>query len=91
MVQPNRAALYAGPRAFGGNSDASRLPDIGADLTEELATEWAQRYPQDAQGLRSPSGRIFFLKQLALFSSESSKRLGLPSIRQAQLEALGVA
>ncbi|UFS56825.1 3',5'-cyclic nucleotide phosphodiesterase [Comamonadaceae bacterium M7527] len=68
---------------------ASSLPDIGADLTEDLATEWDQRYPTDAQGLRTPGGRIFFLKQLALFSSESSKRLGLPGIRQAQLEALG--
>lgn len=68
---------------------ASSLPDIGLDLTEELATEWDQRYPVDAKGLRTPGGRIFFLKQLALFSSESSKCLGLPEIRQAQLKALG--
>lgn len=68
---------------------ASSLPDIGLDLTEALAAEWDQRYPQDAQRLRTPDGRIAFLKQHALFSSESSKRLGLPKIRQAQLKALG--
>jgi hypothetical protein len=43
------------------------------------------------QGLRSKSGRTFFLKQLALFSSLPSHRLGLPVIRLQHLVALGTA
>jgi hypothetical protein len=43
------------------------------------------------QGLRSKSGQTFSLKQLALFSSTASHRLGLPAIRHQQLVALGAA
>lgn len=70
---------------------ASTLPDIGIGLTEELATEWDLRYPQDAKGLRTESGRSFFLQHMALFSSESAKRLGLPAIRQQQLDTIEAA
>ena len=70
---------------------ASTLPGLGAGLTEELAAEWDHYYPKESQGLRSKDGRIFFLKQLALFSSTASHRLGLPAIRHQQLVALGAA
>jgi hypothetical protein len=43
------------------------------------------------QGLRSKSGRTFFLKQLALFSSLPSHRLGQHVIRLQHLVALGTA
>jgi hypothetical protein len=66
---------------------ASALPDIGMALTECLAQEWDKRYPTDAQGLRTDSGRRFFLQHLALFSSAAADVLGLPAIRQAQLDA----
>jgi hypothetical protein len=66
---------------------ASALPDIGLALTECLAQEWDKRYPADAQGLRTTSGRRFFLQHLALFSSPAADVLGLPAIRQAQLAA----
>jgi hypothetical protein len=70
---------------------ASTLPDVGAGLTEELAAELGKHYPKESQGLRSNNGRIFFLKELALFSSTASHRLGLPAIRHQQLVALGAA
>jgi hypothetical protein len=65
---------------------ASALPDLGPQLTQFLAQEWAPHYPQSAQNLLLPKARVGFLKHQVLFSSEPSVRLGLPALVHAQLQ-----
>jgi hypothetical protein len=64
----------------------SALPDLGPQLTQFLAQEWAPHYPQAAQNLLLPKARAGFLKHQALFSSPASVRLGMPALVQAQLQ-----
>jgi len=64
----------------------SALPDLGPQLTQFLAQEWAPHYPQAAQNLLLPKARVGFLKHQVLFSSEPSVRLGLPALVHAQLQ-----
>ena len=65
---------------------ASALPDLGPQLTQFLAQEWAPHYPQAAQNLLLPNARAGFLKHQALFSSPASVRLGMPALVQAQIQ-----
>jgi hypothetical protein len=65
---------------------ASALPDLGPQLTQFLAQEWAPHYPQAAQNLLLPNARAGFLKHQALFTSPASVRLGMPALVQAQIQ-----
>ena len=70
---------------------ASTLADTGVSLTAQLALEWDRVAPERAQALRQPLGRLGFLERAALFSSPASALLGLPAVRQAQIDALRAA
>jgi len=67
---------------------ASTLPGTGLELTRCLAKEWERSNPAAAPGLITPAGRLHFLERAALFSSPASRRLGVQSVRQAEMEAL---
>jgi hypothetical protein len=70
---------------------ASTLVTTGLPLTAQLAVEWDRVAPERAQALRQPLGRLGFLEHAALFSSPASTLLGLPAVRQAQIDALRAA
>lgn len=70
---------------------ASTLVTTGLPLTAQLAVEWDRVAPERAQTLRQPLGRLGFLEHAALFSSPASTLLGLPAVRQAQIDALRAA
>lgn len=69
----------------------SSLPELGRQLTVQLSREWASCAPERAQALLQPQGRLGFLRHAALFSSPAAVQLGLPQIRQAQIDALEAA
>ncbi len=59
---------------------ASALPQIGEALTRQLSQEWSKIDPQRAQSLLSVQARLFFLREMALFSSPASQRLGIQAL-----------
>ena len=65
---------------------ASALPDLGPQLSQFLAQEWAPHYPQAAENLLQPNARQGFLKQMALFNSPASRQLGLPEMVARQIQ-----
>jgi len=67
---------------------ASSLPQFGPSLAEALAQEWRDAHPAMAEGVVSDRGRLYFLEQVALFSSPASHALGLASVRQQQIDAI---
>lgn len=67
---------------------ASALPGIGNDLTLQLSNEWSHFYPERARGLLGTSSRVFFLRHMALFSSPSSRLLGIQSVIDREIQRL---
>jgi len=65
---------------------ASALPDLGPQLSQFLAQEWAPHYPQAAENLLQPNARQGFLKHMALFNSPASRQLGLPEMVARQVQ-----
>ena len=70
---------------------ASALPTTGKSLTQQLSEEWADIAPDRSLALLPPSGRIFFLKRMALFSSPSSRALGIQKNIERQLSEIELA
>jgi hypothetical protein len=64
---------------------ASSFPDLGTELTEHLAMEWAAIAPEKSALLRQPQGRLNFLRHGARFSSPASRKLGLQRLVQRQI------
>ena len=67
---------------------ASTLPATGGQLTQQLSDEWATVAPDRSQSLLTNKGRLFFLKHMALFSSPSSRLLGIQATIDQQIAAL---
>ena len=67
---------------------ASALKFPGEDLTLSLIQEWAPRYPQRAQQLSVPQGRLGFLRFGARFSSPAAQSLGVPDRVEEQISWL---
>jgi len=67
---------------------ASAMPDIGIDLTHQLASEWAQFSETMGASLLMVRSRITFLRNQAQFSSPASHLLGLPAMTAAEIRAL---
>jgi hypothetical protein len=67
---------------------ASSLPTTGNGLTQQLSDEWASVAPDRSQSLLTDKGRLFFLKHMALFSSPSSRLLGIQAIIDQQIAEL---
>ncbi len=70
---------------------ASSLPETGKTLTQQLSEEWADIAPDRSMALLPPAGRIFFLKRMALFSSPSSRALGIQKNIDRQLADIASA
>jgi hypothetical protein len=68
---------------------ASALEFPGEDLTLSLIQEWAPRYPQRAQQLSVPQGRLGFLRFGARFSSPAAAILGVPEQVERQIASHG--
>ena len=66
---------------------ASALPARGVVLTEALATEWLAHYPDTAQILINPDGRLKFLQHI-VFLGPHAQRLGLNANRIELIEQL---
>ena len=66
---------------------ASALPVRGVVLTEALAKEWQAHYPDKAQILINPDGRLKFLQHIA-FLGPHAQRLGLNANRIELIEQL---
>ena len=64
---------------------ASSLPVTGKALTQHLSEEWANVAPDRSTALLPRTGRIFFLKRMALFSSPASRALGIQQNINRQL------
>ena len=69
----------------------SSLPVLGAQLTQQLSHEWRAHAPERAEALLQPAGRLGFLRHAALFTSPAALALGMPEIRQSQINALEAA
>ena len=67
---------------------ASAMPDIGIDLTHQLANEWAKFSDTMGASLLMAKSRITFLRNQAQFSSPASHRLGLPAMTAAEISQL---
>lgn len=67
---------------------ASALPRIGEALTRQLSLEWSKLDKQRAQSLLSTQARLFFLREMALFSSPASQRLGIQALIDRHMAAL---
>jgi hypothetical protein len=67
---------------------ASSLPSTGGGLTQQLSDEWASVAPDRSQSLLTAKGRLFFLKHMALFSSPSSRLLGIQATIDQQIAEL---
>jgi hypothetical protein len=67
---------------------ASTLACTGEELTRSLAQEWVRSHPDMAASLVTVQGRLRFLEHVALFSSPASHLLGVPAMRQIQIDAL---
>jgi hypothetical protein len=67
---------------------ASSLPATGVSLTQQLSDEWAKVAPDRSQSLLTSKGRLFFLKHMALFSSPSSRLLGIQATIDQQIAQL---
>jgi hypothetical protein len=67
---------------------ASSLPTTGGGLTQQLSDEWATVAPDRSQSLLTTKGRLFFLKHMALFSSPSSRLLGIQATIDQQIAEL---
>jgi hypothetical protein len=67
---------------------ASTLPTTGHSLTQQLSDEWAPVAPDRSQSLLTDKGRLFFLKHMALFSSPSSRLLGIQATIDQQIAEL---
>lgn len=66
---------------------ASSLPKRGVMLTEALAKEWQAHYPDKAQILMAPDGRLKFLQHIA-FLGPHAQRLALNASRIELIEKL---
>ncbi len=66
----------------------SSLPVLGEQITQQLSQEWWVQAPESAQALLQPAGRLGFLRSAALFTSPAARALGMPEIRQSQINAL---
>lgn len=67
---------------------ASALPATGGDLTLQLSREWSSVAPERSKSLLPPEGRLLFLKHAALFSSPSSRLLGVQAVIDQQIKVL---
>jgi len=67
---------------------ASALRFPGEELTLSLIQEWTPRYPERAQQLAVPQGRLGFLRFGARFSSASAQMLGVQELIDRQIESL---
>lgn len=84
------------PASFGGmamllqESDilASAMPVTGMPLTRQLASEWALFSEAMASALLKPASRIAFLRDIAMFSSPASRRLGIASLMAQEIGEL---
>lgn len=66
---------------------ASSLPTHGLVLTEALAAEWQPHYPDKAQILMAPDGRLKFLQHID-FLGPHAQRLALNASRMELIEQL---
>lgn len=64
---------------------ASVLPEFAESQGQALAAEWNDDFPDLAAGVRSLQGRLYFLENVAMFSSPQAHRLGLHSLRNNQV------
>jgi hypothetical protein len=67
---------------------ASALPGTGHSLTQQLSDEWAPLAPDLSRSLLTDKGRLYFLKHMALFSSPSSRLLGIQAKIDQQIAEL---
>jgi hypothetical protein len=67
---------------------ASTLMVTSEGLTLSLSKEWESSNPAMAQGLLKPASRIYFLENAALFSSPAACLLGIPVLKQAEVDAV---
>ncbi len=67
---------------------ASAMPDIGIDLTHQLANEWTMFSETMGASLLMAKSRLHFLRNQAQFSSPASHLLGLPAMTAAEIRAL---
>ena len=67
---------------------ASAMPDIGIDLTHQLANEWAMFSETMGASLLMAKSRLHFLRNQAQFSSPASHLLGLPAMTAAEIREL---
>lgn len=70
---------------------ASALPGIGEALTVKLSQEWSKIDAQRGQSLLSVPARLFFLNEMALFTSPASHHLGLPGVIERQVATLSAS
>jgi hypothetical protein len=66
----------------------SALPDFERAQTESLVRERRQSGADASDSLLTAQARRHFLEQVAIFSSDASRRLGLDRLRSSQLRAL---
>jgi 3'5'-cyclic nucleotide phosphodiesterase len=67
---------------------ASVLPELAQSQGHALADEWNDDFPDLAAGVRSLQGRLYFLENIAIFSSPQAHTLGLHSLRSKQVYEL---
>lgn len=67
---------------------ASSLPEIGVELTHQLAREWGKFSEPLSQSLLAPGSRIVFLRNQARFTSPASHRLGIPALIEQEIVRL---
>lgn len=88
--QPFDAASFGGMAMLLQESDilASAMPGIGMQLTRQLASEWALFSEAMASALLQPASRIAFLRDIAMFSSPASQRLGIAAMMAQEISEL---
>lgn len=67
---------------------ASTLMVTSEGLTRSLSKEWESSNPAMAQGLLKPASRVYFLENAALFSSPAATLLGIPVLKQGEVDAV---
>lgn len=67
---------------------ASALPQLQAELTRQLAKEWAKFNKQAAAGLLKPSGRLGFLEGGTRFSTPAARSMGIDKLVAKQIAAI---
>jgi hypothetical protein len=67
---------------------ASSLPELQAQLTQDLSLEVTRDNPAWSAELLTPTGRRLFLENAAIFSTPAAHALGLNDLVKDQLAAL---